>query len=45
MEIKKKEIFGEKRGFLPLEHIPGEAQADFRDAAFMKTASYTEVNT
>jgi len=32
--IKKKEIFGEKRGFLPLEHIPGEAQADFGDADF-----------
>ncbi len=32
--IKKKEIFGEKKGFLPLEHIPGEAQADFGDADF-----------
>jgi transposase len=32
--IKKKEIFGEKKGFLPLEHIPGEAQADFGDAQF-----------
>ena len=26
---KKKEIYGEKEGFLPLEHPPGEAQADF----------------
>ncbi|NLK38177.1 MAG: IS21 family transposase [Epulopiscium sp.] len=32
--MKKKEIFGEKKGFLPLEHIPGEAQADFGDADF-----------
>ncbi len=31
---KEKEIFGEKKGFLPLEHIPGEAQADFGDAQF-----------
>ncbi len=30
--IKKKEVFGEQKGFLPLEHIPGEAQADFGDA-------------
>ncbi len=34
MAIKKKEIFGEQKGFLPLEHIPGEAQADFGDADF-----------
>lgn len=26
---KKKEIYGEKEGALPLEHPPGEAQADF----------------
>jgi len=26
---KKKELFGEKEGFLPLEHPPGEAQVDF----------------
>jgi len=26
---RKKEIYGEKEGFLPLEHPPGEAQADF----------------
>jgi len=32
--MKKKEIFGEKNGYLPLEHIPGEAQADFGDADF-----------
>lgn len=31
---KKKEIFGKKAGHLPLEHIPGEAQADFGDADF-----------
>lgn len=30
----KKEIFGKKSGHLPLEHIPGEAQADFGDAEY-----------
>jgi len=30
----KKEIFGKKTGYLPLEHIPGEAQADFGDAEY-----------
>ena len=28
----KKEIFGQRAGHLPLEHIPGEAQGDFGDA-------------
>jgi len=32
--IKKKEIFGKEAGFLPLEHIPGEAQADFGAAEY-----------
>lgn len=31
---KKREIFGNKRGYLPLEHIPGEAQVDFGDADY-----------
>jgi transposase len=31
---KKKEIFTKKTGVLPLEHIPGEAQADFGDCQF-----------
>jgi transposase len=31
---KKKEIYGEKKAYLPLEHIPGEAQVDFGDADF-----------
>jgi transposase len=31
---RKKEIFGKKIGHLPLEHIPGEAQADFGDAEY-----------
>lgn len=31
---KKREIFGKQPGHLPLEHIPGEAQADFGDADF-----------
>ena len=30
--ISKKEIFGRRAGYLPLEHIPGESQADFGDA-------------
>lgn len=32
--MKKSEIFGKKSGYLPLEHIPGEAQADFGDAEY-----------
>jgi transposase len=31
---RKKEIFGKETGYLPLEHIPGEAQADFGTAEF-----------
>jgi hypothetical protein len=31
---KKKEIFSNKSGYLPLEYIPSEAQADFGDAEF-----------
>ena len=31
---RKKEIFGQRPGYLPLEHIPGEAQADFGDAEY-----------
>jgi transposase len=31
---RKKEIFGQRAGYLPLEHIPGEAQADFGDAEY-----------
>jgi len=31
---KKKEIFGKQVGYLPLEHIPGEAQVDFGAADF-----------
>ena len=31
---RKKEIFGQRAGFLPLEHIPGEAQGDFGDAEY-----------
>lgn len=30
--ISKKEIYGQRAGYLPLEHIPGESQADFGDA-------------
>jgi transposase len=31
---KKKDIYGKGRAYLPLEHIPGEAQADFGDCQF-----------
>ena len=31
---RKKELFENKPGYLPLEHIPGEAQADFGDADY-----------
>lgn len=31
---RKKELYGKRAGHLPLEHIPGEAQADFGDAEF-----------
>ncbi len=34
VSLKKKEIFSKTRGYLPLEHIPGEAQADFGDCQF-----------
>jgi len=33
---KKKEIIGSNKGFLPLTHIPGEAQVDFGTAEFME---------
>lgn len=36
---KKKEIFGKAPGFLPLEHIPGEAQVDFGDAEFYENGT------
>ncbi|NLE00661.1 MAG: IS21 family transposase [Fibrobacter sp.] len=31
---RKKEIFGQHAGYLPLEHIAGEAQGDFGDAQY-----------
>ena len=31
---RKKEIYGKPAGYLPLEHQPGETQADFGEAAF-----------
>jgi len=48
--VKHKEIFsGAKRGFLPLEHRPGEAQVDFGTADFYEngrrlTGKYLEVS-
>jgi transposase len=38
--VKKKEIFSTKEGFLPLEHVPGEAQADFGDADFYENGRH-----
>lgn len=32
--MKKQEIFGQRMSYLPLEHIAGEAQADFGEADF-----------
>lgn len=32
--MKRKEIYGKRAGYLPLEHIPGEAQADFGEAQY-----------
>jgi len=32
----KRRIYQERRGFLPLEHIPGEAQVDFGEADFIE---------
>lgn len=36
--VRKKEIFDGEKGFIPLEHIPGEAQADFGDADYYENA-------
>jgi len=36
VSLKKMEIFGKTRSYLPLEHIPGEAQADFGDCQFFQ---------
>ena len=33
---KKKELYGEKEGYLPLEHPPGEAQADFGEIVMIE---------
>lgn len=39
--LKKKEIFDNKKtAFLPLEHIPGEAQVDFGDSDFYLNGKY-----
>lgn len=32
--VRKKEIFNGEKGYLPLEHIAGEAQGDFGDAEY-----------
>lgn len=33
---KKKELYGEKEGYLPLEHPPGEAQVDFGEIVMIE---------
>ncbi len=33
---RKKELYGEKEGFLPLEHPPGEAQVDFGEIVMIE---------
>ena len=37
---RKKEIFGKQEGYLPLEHIPGEAQVDFGDAEYYENGKH-----
>lgn len=39
---RKKEIFGRENGHMPLEHIPGEAQADFGTAEFYERGKLFE---
>ncbi|GAB1476242.1 IS21 family transposase [Bacillota bacterium] len=35
---RRKEIYTQKEGFLPLQHIPGEAQVDFGEADFYENS-------
>lgn len=37
---RKKEIFGKQEGYLPLEHISGEAQVDFGDAEYFENGKH-----
>ena len=37
---RKKEIFGQHAGYLPLEHIAGEAQCDFGDAEYYENGQH-----
>ncbi|CAM4431565.1 Integrase catalytic domain-containing protein [Paenibacillus alkaliterrae] len=37
---RKKNIYGKQAGYLPLEHIPGEAQVDFGDADYYERGSH-----
>jgi len=36
VSVKKKELYGEKEGYLPLEHPPGEAQVDFGEIVMVE---------
>lgn len=40
VSMRKKEILGKKSGYLPLEHIPGEAQVDFGDADYYENGRH-----
>jgi len=44
VSLRKKEIFGKNRSYLPLEHIPGEAQSDFGDCQFYERAKLYDGN-
>lgn len=39
---KKKELYGAREGFLPLEHPPGEAQVDFGHVDFYENGQLTK---
>lgn len=40
VSIRKKEIYQRPGGYLPLEHLPGEAQADFGEAEFYENGQH-----
>ena len=42
VSLRKKEIFSKPRGYLPLEHMPGESQADFGDCQFYQRGKLYE---
>ena len=38
--VRKKEIFSGEKGYIPLEHIAGEAQCDFGDAEYYENGKH-----